>query len=201
MKKTWAEKLADKKNFPKVLKLEKRFPCYNAVHKMGAEAGDDVVLANPSEIVAIMAGVPKGKVVTIVEICKALARKHKVKGCCSLTTGIFIMTAANAAEEVSRSGKKMRIPYWRTLKADGYLNEKYPGGQEGHKKLLEKEGHKIVRRGQRLQAADFKGRLWAMSRKRQASSSSCLPPGKASPANSRSSDSLSRINARTRRSS
>jgi hypothetical protein len=27
MKKTWAEKLEDKQNFPKILKLEKRFPC------------------------------------------------------------------------------------------------------------------------------------------------------------------------------
>ena len=27
-----------------MLRLEKRFPCYNAVHKMGAEAGDEVVL-------------------------------------------------------------------------------------------------------------------------------------------------------------
>ena len=53
-KKTWAEKLDDKKNLPKILKLQKSFPCYNAVHKMGAEAGDDVVLVNPSEVVAIM---------------------------------------------------------------------------------------------------------------------------------------------------
>jgi hypothetical protein len=96
MKKTWAEKLADKPNFPKIVRLEKRFPCYNAVHKMGAEADDDVVLANPSEILPLMAAVPRGNVITIVEICKKLAAKHKVKGCCSLTTGIFIMTAANA---------------------------------------------------------------------------------------------------------
>lgn len=60
-KKTWQEKLADKKGFPKVLRLEKRFPCYNAVHKMGAEAGDEVVLVNPSEVIGIMKKVPKGK--------------------------------------------------------------------------------------------------------------------------------------------
>ncbi|HUW22186.1 MAG TPA: hypothetical protein VMW41_06000 [Candidatus Bathyarchaeia archaeon] len=33
MKKTWLEKLENRKNFPKILKLEKRFPCYNAMHK------------------------------------------------------------------------------------------------------------------------------------------------------------------------
>jgi hypothetical protein len=161
MKKTWAEKLADRKSFPKVVKLEKRFPCYNAVHKMGAEAGDDVVLANPSEIVVVMAEVPRGKLVTIVEICKKLAAKHEVKGCCSLTTGIFIMTAANAIEEAAGAGEKLKIPYWRTLKTDGFLNEKYPGGLEGHKKLLEKEGHKIVRRGKKYQVADYEKHLIA----------------------------------------
>jgi hypothetical protein len=34
MKKTWQEKLKDKLSFRKVLKLEKGFPCYNAVHKI-----------------------------------------------------------------------------------------------------------------------------------------------------------------------
>ena len=160
MKKTWAEKLADKKNLPKILRLERQFPCYNAVHKMGAEAGDKVVLANAGEVVEIMAGVPKGRVVTIVEVCRRLAAKHKVKGCCSLTTGIFIMTAANAVAEAADAGKKMAIPYWRTLKSDGYLNEKFPGGQERHKKLLEKEGHKILQLGKKYQVADYEKRLW-----------------------------------------
>ncbi len=155
MKKTWNEKLADKKGLPKILKLEKNFPCYNAVHKMGAEAGDSIVLVNLSEVVEVMKKVPRGKIITIVEICKAIARKHKVKGCCSLTTGIFIMTAANAAEESLGKGKDLNIPYWRTLKADGFLNEKYPGGQDSHKKLLEKEGFKIISRGKRYKVADF----------------------------------------------
>jgi hypothetical protein len=67
-KKSWQEKLADKKNLPKILKLQKSFPCYNAVHKMGAEAGDDVVLVNPSEVVSLMRQVPPGKLITLVEI-------------------------------------------------------------------------------------------------------------------------------------
>ena len=40
-KKSWQEKLADKKGYPKILKLETRFPCYNAVHGMGADVGDE----------------------------------------------------------------------------------------------------------------------------------------------------------------
>jgi hypothetical protein len=90
---------------------------------MGAEAGDPVVLVNPSEVVEVMKDVPQGKLITIVEICKIIAKKHSVKACCSLTTGIFIMTAANAVEEAACEGTNMNIPYWRTLKADGFLNE------------------------------------------------------------------------------
>jgi alkylated DNA nucleotide flippase Atl1 len=163
MKKTWAQKIEDRKNFPKVLKLERRFPCFSAVRKMGADEGDPVVLVNASEILPIMAGVPKGRLVTIREICLKIAQKHRVKGCCSLVTGILIMSIANAAEEAA--GKKEKsalasVPYWRTLKVDGFLNEKYPGGSEEHKRRLEKEGHQIISRGKKYQVADLERYLW-----------------------------------------
>lgn len=38
-------------------------------------------------------------------------------------------------------------PYWRTLKANGELNAKYPGGIEAQKEKLEAEGHTIVTKG------------------------------------------------------
>jgi hypothetical protein len=158
MKKTWIQKLEDKKSLPKILKLEKRFPCYNALHKMGADVGDNIILVNSGEVVEIMKKVPKGKLATIVEICKAIAKNHQVKGCCSLTTGIFIMTIANAVEEFISKGEKSsltKIPYWRTLKADGFLNEKYPGGLEAHKKLLQEESFQIIARGKKYQVANF----------------------------------------------
>jgi len=158
-KKSWQEKLIDKKGYPKVLKLEKRFPCYNALHKMGADAGDDIVLVNPGEVIEIMEKIPVGKLITIVGICKKIAQKHKVKGCCSLTTGIFIMTAANAVEEALKENKNLDIPYWRTLKADGYLNEKYPGGTAGHQKLLEKEGFRIIRKGAKAIVENYRDYL------------------------------------------
>lgn len=52
-RKTWQEKLADKPAYPKVIALQAGFPCYNALHKMGVEVGDPVVLVNPSEVVAL----------------------------------------------------------------------------------------------------------------------------------------------------
>jgi ribosomal protein L13 len=155
MKKTWQQKMADKENLPKILKLEKKFPCYNAVHKMGADAGDDVVLVNASEVAGVMTKVPRGKLTTTVEICRAIAKKHKVKACCSLTTGIFVMIVANAAEEMKAEGKPNSTPYWRTVKADGSLNEKYPGGAAAQKKLLEKEGFRIVQRGKKHLVENF----------------------------------------------
>ena len=43
--------------------------------------------------------------------------------------------------------KKDETPYWRTLKANGELNPKYPGGVDVQKEMLEKEGHTIIQRG------------------------------------------------------
>jgi hypothetical protein len=158
-RKTWREKLADKEGLPKVLKLERRFPCFNALHKMGVAIGEDVVLVNPSEVVACMKRVPSSRLVTIVEICRHIAKEHRVEGCCSLTTGIFIMTAAHAVEEAKKEAIDLGIPYWRTVKADGYLNEKFPGGAESHKALLENEGFKVVRAGKRWRVTDFQSYL------------------------------------------
>jgi alkylated DNA nucleotide flippase Atl1 len=154
-KKSWQDKLADNKKFPKILKLERNFPCYKALHKMGVEKGEMVVLVNASEIIEIIKEVPRGKLITLVEICRQIARKHHVQGCCSLTTGIYITVIANAVEEEANQGKDLVIPYWRTLKSNGFLNEKYPEGLEGHKKLLEKEGFKILQKGKKCLVENY----------------------------------------------
>jgi len=153
-KKTWEEKLEDKENLPKILKLMQKFPCAKALMKLGARPGDTVVITQPKEVLEIMRKVPKGKLITIKEICEQLAKKHGAKFCCTLTAGIFITIAANAAEETEDG-----TPYWRTLKMDGVLNDKFPGGQEAQRKRLEKEGHRVVKRGKRLHVEDFQKHL------------------------------------------
>lgn len=158
MKKSWQEKMADKPKLPKTLTLEKGFPCYNAVHSMGVNAGESVVLVNASEIIPIMQKVPKGKLITIIEICKNIAKKHKTKGCCSLVSGIHVMTIANTVSEIISEGIKSdiaKIPYWRTVKSHGELNPKYPGGLENHAELLKKEGFKIEKKGKRWFIKDW----------------------------------------------
>lgn len=155
-RKTWEEKLEDKENLPKILKLRAKFPCAKALMKLGAKSGDTVVITQPKEVLEIMRRVPKGKLITIKELCERLAKRHGAKFCCTLTAGIFVMIAANAEEETKGS-----TPYWRTLKMDGALNEKFPGGEEGQRKRLEKEGHKVVKRGKRLYVEDFQKYLLA----------------------------------------
>ena len=50
-------------------------------------------------------------------------------------------------------------PYWRTLKSDGELNGKYPGGIAAQAKRLRAEGHRVVKKGKRSVVADFERAL------------------------------------------
>ncbi|NIR86205.1 hypothetical protein GWO13_01005 [Candidatus Bathyarchaeota archaeon] len=150
-KKSWTEKLADSKDLPRVEEI---------TEKMSKRWGTGtVVIPAPIEVDALMRKVPRGKLVTINEIRAAVAKRHGATIGCPMTTGIFAWVAANAAEEQRREGKKDVTPYWRTLKAGGVINPKYPGGVEGQKELLEKEGHKVVQKGKRYVVADYEESL------------------------------------------
>ena len=146
-KKSWTEKLADSKDLPRVEKI---------TDKMSKRWGmGTVVIPAPAEVDEMMRKVPEGKLVTINEIRKALAKKHKATIGCPMTTGIFARIAANAADEQRQAGEKDITPYWRTLKTGGVINAKYPGGVEGQKKLLEKEGHKVIQKGKKYVVLDY----------------------------------------------
>jgi len=150
-KKSWTEKLADNKGLPQVQII---------TDKMSKRWGTGTVaIPAPMEVNEMMRKVPEGKLVTINEIRAALAKKHKATIGCPITTGIFAWIAANAAEEQRLEGKKDTTPYWRTLKTGGLINEKYPGGVEGQKELLEKEGHKIIQKGKNYIVADYEKSL------------------------------------------
>ncbi len=126
------------------------------------KVGDAMVIPAPIEVNEIMKKVPKGKLITINEIRVALAQKHGATICCPITTGIFARIAAEASAEIVTEGKKnlsQQTPYWRTLKAGGEINEKYPGGVEGQKKLLEKGVHKVIQKGKKYFVVDFEKHL------------------------------------------
>ena len=143
---TWREKLADDKNLPRVIALTGA-----AVTRWG---GRTLVIPAPREVDALMRTVPRGRVTTINQIRAGLAKKHHAEAACPITTGIFSWIAANAAEEAAAAGAKKITPYWRTLKKDGELNAKYPGGVAAVKRRLAAEGHAFVAKGKRVLVRD-----------------------------------------------
>jgi hypothetical protein len=118
-----------------------------------------MVIPAPREVDAIMRRIPKGRLVTIAEIRARLARDHKVTIAYPITTDIFAWIAAHAADEAAADGKTRITPFWRTLKTNGELNAKYPGGLAALRQRLEAEGHAIVARGKRLFVVDYQKRL------------------------------------------
>jgi len=150
-KKSWGEKLADNKGFPKVCKID-------ATKSKRWGTGTFVIPA-PMEVDSLMRRVPKGKLTTIDELRKVLARKHHATMACPITTGIFAWIAAHAAAEAAAKGKKRITPFWRTLKSKGELNPKYPGGIAALTRHLSSEGHRVVQKGKRVFVENFEANL------------------------------------------
>ncbi len=141
-KKSWIDKLHNSKDLPKIVELNDE-----AQEHWG---GKKMVVPSPMDVFELMKQVPYGTVTTIAEIRKALAKKYNCDIACPLTTGIFTWIVANASEEnFLRNGTQL-APYWRTLKANGELNPKYPNGIEEHKKKLEAEGFTVLKKGKKL---------------------------------------------------
>jgi alkylated DNA nucleotide flippase Atl1 len=150
-KKTWCEKLEDSKDLPRVEKI---------TEKMSKNWGTGtVVIPAPIEVDELMRKVPKGKLTTINDIRAALAKRHRATIGCPITTGIFASIAAHAAEERKQKGQSEITPYWRTLKLDGVINEKYPGGVDEQRKLLAKEGHRVIQKGAKFAVVDYQKSL------------------------------------------
>jgi alkylated DNA nucleotide flippase Atl1 len=131
-RKSWQEKLADSKGLPKVGVISGRM-----TRRWGEGT---MVVPAPIEVDELMRKVPRGKVTTINQLRRELARRHRVDIGCPITTGIFAWIAAHAAAEAAAAGKKRITPYWRTLKSTGELNEKYPGGIAAQARHLRAEG-------------------------------------------------------------
>ncbi len=140
VKKSWREKLTDSKDLPKIIKPK---------GKNATQYGERMVVPAPIDVDAEMKKIRKGKVATVGDLRKKLAIKHHVDSACPLCCGIFVWIAAHAAQESETEGKKRITPWWRTVKAKGELNPKYPGGTKEQAKRLRNEGHIIVKRGKR----------------------------------------------------
>ena len=133
----------DKKDFNAMLKNSKDMPKIQiitdeaSIRKYG---GERMFFAPPMEYDRVMRLVPEGKVITVGAIRDYFARENGADFTDPITAGIFVSIAAWASFQ--RDGDE--TPYWRTLKAGGELNEKYPGGAAAQKAKLEAEGHTVI---------------------------------------------------------
>lgn len=138
----------DKKDFNSMLHKDAGMPKMQiitdeaSIQKYG---GNRMYFAPPLAYDRIMKTIPYGKVITVGEIRAYLARTNGADFTDPITAGIFVSIAAWASFQ--RTGDE--TPYWRTLKAGGELNPKYPGGIEAQKEKLEAEGHTIVQKGRK----------------------------------------------------
>ncbi len=138
----------EKKDFNAMLHDSKDMPKFKiitddvSIEKYG---GNRMYFAPPIDYDTIMRKVPFGKVITVGEIRDYFARKSGADFTEPITAGIFVSIAAWASYQRTEN----KTPYWRTLKANGELNEKYPEGIEKQKELLEKEGHTIIKKGRK----------------------------------------------------
>ena len=136
----------DKKDFNAMLRDSKDMPKMQiitdqkSIEKYG---GDRMYFAPPMDYDAAMRRVPCGKLTTVGEIRAFFAAQSGADFTEPITAGIFVSIAAWASFQ--RQGDE--TPYWRTLKAGGELNPKYPGGVEAQRARLEEEGHVVLQRG------------------------------------------------------
>ncbi len=136
----------DKKDFNAMLHKASDMPKIQIVTDEASikkYGGDRMYFAPPVSYDMIMKKIPYGKVVTVGMIRDYLAKENGADFTDPITAGIFVSIAAWASYQRTED----ETPYWRTLKANGELNPKYPGGVEAQRTKLEAEGHTIIRRG------------------------------------------------------
>jgi hypothetical protein len=128
--------LHDSKDMPKIQTISDE----KSIQKYG---GNRMYFAPPIDYDKIMRLVPYGKLLTVGAIRDYFAKQSGADFTEPITAGIFVSIAAWASYQRNED----ETPYWRTLKANGELNPKYPGGMESQKEMLEKEGHIIIKKG------------------------------------------------------
>ncbi|WP_099469548.1 MGMT family protein [Konateibacter massiliensis] len=128
--------LKETKDMPKIQKITDKA----SIEKYG---GENMYFAPPMYYDEVMKKVPYGKVITVGSIREYFARKNNADFTDPITAGIFTSIVAWASYQRNEE----ETPYWRTLKANGELNPKYPEGIELQKRKLEDEGHTIIQKG------------------------------------------------------
>lgn len=153
-KKDFNAMLHDRKDMPKLQTVTDQ----KSIEKYG---GSRMFFAPPIDYDRAMRQVPYGKVITVGKIREHFAKINGADFTDPITAGIFVSIAAWASFQ--RAGDE--TPWWRTLKANGELNPKYPGGVEAQREKLEAEGHCVIQRGRtniRYFVKDYERSLFAL---------------------------------------
>ena len=138
----------EQKDFNAMLRQNKDMPKIQilkdpaSIQKYG---GEKMYFAPPMAYDALMRQVPRGRLITVGAMREHLAEQAGADFTDPITAGIFVSIAAWASHQRSED----KIPYWRTLKAGGELNPKYPGGELAQKEKLEAEGHEVLQKGRK----------------------------------------------------
>lgn len=154
----------DKKDFNAMVKDSKDMPKIQVItDKKSIEkyGGDRMYFAPPIDYDRVMKTVPYGRLTTVGEIREYFAGLNDADFTEPITAGIFVSIAAWASFQREND----ETPYWRTLKAGGELNPKYPGGAEAQKEKLEAEGHTVIKKGRtniRYYVKDYEKALYKL---------------------------------------
>ena len=135
-KKDFNAMLHDNKDMPKIQTITDKA----SIEKYG---GSRMYFAPPIDYDKVMKQVPCGKLITVGKIREYFAKSNGADFTEPITAGVFVSIAAWASYQRTDN----ETPWWRTLKANGELNPKYPGGIEAQKEKLEMEGHSIIKKG------------------------------------------------------
>ena len=139
----------EKKDFNAMLHNRKDMPKMQIItdpKSVTKYGGDRMFFAPPEDYDHVMKRIPSGRVITVGKIREFFAQKNGADFTDPMTAGIFVSIAAWASVQRAEDP----TPYWRTLKTNGELNEKYPGGIEAQREKLEQEGHTILERGRKI---------------------------------------------------
>ena len=154
----------DKKDFNAMMNDNKDMPKFQTItdeKSIDKYGGDKMYFAPPIDYDKVMRLVPFGKLITVGTIREYFARQSGADFTEPITAGIFVSIVAWASFQREHD----KTPYWRTLKANGELNAKYPGSVEAQKKMLEKEGHIIIKKGRknfRYYVKDYESVLYTL---------------------------------------
>ncbi len=154
----------EKKDFNAMLHDSKDMPKFQIIRDEASikkYGGNRMYFAPPIDYDNVMKKVPYGKVITVGKIREYFAKKSGADFTEPITAGIFVSIAALASFQRGED----ETPYWRTLKANGELNEKYPGGAVAQKEKLESEGHTVIERGRkniRYFVKDYENALFSL---------------------------------------